>query len=84
VQAIVPLRDLRFPAEVRSVVAHDGDLTLVLAAGRDIRLGDGGDLRLKLTIAARILPLTIGGSYIDVSVPERPVTSPDSQVVSQG
>jgi cell division protein FtsQ len=83
VRAIVPLRELRFP-DVRSVVARDGDLTLVLVGGRQVRLGDGGDLRLKLAIAARILPLALGGSYVDVSVPERPVASPDSQVASQG
>ena len=33
-------------------------------------------LRLKLTVAARVLPLLEDGTvYLDVSVPERPVAS---------
>jgi cell division protein FtsQ len=84
VAAVAPLAQIHFPATVRSVVVRDGDLALVLARGGEIRLGTTGDLRLKLAIAARILPLVVGGKYIDVSVPERPVASPDSQVVTIG
>ena len=35
-------------ADVRQVLAGDGELTLVLASGTELRLGDSGDLRLKL------------------------------------
>ena len=60
------------------------ELTLVLGGGLELRLGDGGDLRLKLAIARRILRQTgaasTGGGYLDVSVPERPVLSVNSQV----
>ena len=35
-------------------------LTLVLGHGTEVRLGDIGDLRLKLTIARRILRLAAG------------------------
>jgi cell division protein FtsQ len=83
VQTVAPLHALRFP-RVRSVISTSGELTLVLARGTEVRLGTGGDLRLKLAIAARILPLVGAASYIDVSVPERPVASPDSQVASKG
>jgi cell division protein FtsQ len=84
VAAVAPLAEIHFPATVRSVVSRDGDLALVLARGGEIRLGNTGDLRLKLAIAARILPLVVDGKYIDVSVPERPVASPDSQVLTRG
>jgi hypothetical protein len=60
-------------------------LTLKLAGGFEIRLGDPGDLRLKLAIARRILratgAATSGATYLDVSVPERPVVFDKSQVV---
>jgi hypothetical protein len=59
-------------------------LTLTLGGGLELRLGDAGDLRLKLAIARRILGVTgaatAGGGYLDVSVPERPVLSSNSQV----
>jgi hypothetical protein len=58
------------------VRATPTELTLVLRSGLEVRLGDSGDLRLKLAIARRILralgtDATTG--YLDVSVPERPV-----------
>ena len=64
--------------KVSSVDTRAAGLTLVLRSGPQVRLGDIGDLRLKLAIARRILrwadshhvPST---TYIDVSVPERPV-----------
>ena len=47
-----------------------GELTLVLRSGTEIRLGDPGDLRLKLAIAGRILRLAkarqAAFSYLDV------------------
>jgi cell division protein FtsQ len=80
VAAVAPLRALHLDAPVRQVVAGDGELTLVLASGTRLRLGDTGDLRLKLAIARRILPLTHGAAYVDVSVPQRPVAGYNSQV----
>ena len=56
--------------------ATDKELTLVLRSGLELRLGDAGDLRLKLAVARRILLLQgaeTSADYIDVSVPERPV-----------
>jgi hypothetical protein len=61
------------------------ELTLVLGGGLEVRLGDQGDLQLKLAIARRILRATAApasaGDYLDVSVPERPVLFLKSQVV---
>lgn len=68
---------------VSTVQATSAGLTLTLGSGVQVRLGDAGDLRLKLAIAKRILRV-LGGSaatgYIDVSVPERPVANANSQV----
>ena len=80
VAALAPLRPLRVRARVREVRAGGGELTLVLASGTELRLGDAGDLRLKLAIAKQVLPLTAGARYVDVSVPERPVAAFNSQV----
>jgi hypothetical protein len=58
-------------------------LTLVLRSGTEVRLGDGFERLLKLTIAREILPSLAGSAgYVDVSVPARPVASStlDSQV----
>jgi hypothetical protein len=59
-------------------------LTLELGSGLELRLGDTGDLRLKLAIARRILRTTVAVSdvsgYLDVSVPERPVLALNPQV----
>jgi cell division protein FtsQ len=80
VAALAPLRPLRIGAEVRQVRTGDGVLTLVLASGTELRLGDSGDLRLKLSIAKQLLPLTVGAEYVDISVPERPVARYNPQV----
>jgi cell division protein FtsQ len=80
VAAVAPLRPLRVGADVRQVLTADGELTLVLASGTQLRLGNSGDLRLKLSIAKQLLPLTTGAAYVDVSVPERPVAGYNSQV----
>jgi len=80
VAAVAPLRPLRVGADVRQVLTADGELTLVLASGTELRLGDSGDLRLKLSIAGQLVPLTNGATYVDVSVPERPVAGYNPQV----
>jgi cell division protein FtsQ len=80
VAAVAPLRPLHIGATVRQVRADDGELTLVLASGTEVRLGDSGDLRLKLAIVKQMLPYTTGSRYLDVSVPERPVAPSQTQV----
>ncbi len=81
--AVAPLASAPLGAHVDTVTSDDDQLTLMLASGFEVRLGDVGDLRLKLTIARRILSATgaaAGTGYVDVSVPERPVLSSNSQV----
>jgi hypothetical protein len=47
-----------------------------LRRGPEIRLGGRTDLALKVSVAARILRLLEEDTvYLDVSVPERPVSS---------
>ncbi len=87
--ALAPLSSGVFPGGVRSVLSTPKELTLVLRSGPQIRLGDIGDLRLKLAIARRIMKLAGASAttarYIDVSVPERPVLgSLNPQAVSTG
>jgi cell division protein FtsQ len=82
VAALAPLGPLHIGATVRQVRTDDGELTLVLVSGTEVRLGDSGDLRLKLAIVKQMLPLSAGARYLDVSVPERPVASLKSQVES--
>jgi cell division septal protein FtsQ len=80
IAAVAPLRPLHIGADVRQVLTSDRELTLVLGTGTELRLGDSGDLRLKLSIAKQILPIANGASYLDVSVPERPVAGYNPQV----
>jgi POTRA domain, FtsQ-type len=81
---LVLLHGAPLPGGVRFVRVGPKELTLVLGGGLELRLGDGGDVRLKLAIARRILRRTgaasAAGGYLDVSVPERPVLSVNSQV----
>jgi cell division protein FtsQ len=72
--AITPLAGMRFPARVASVRAGGDELTLILRSGVELRLGDAAAVRLKLAVAAKVLPLVAANvRYLDVSVPERPV-----------
>jgi cell division protein FtsQ len=75
-RALAAAQDVRLPSRVKAVRSEDGQLTLVLRRGPEIRLGTATDLRLKVAVAARVLPLLEEGSvYIDVGVPDRPVAS---------
>jgi hypothetical protein len=59
---------------VVAVTYAGGDLTFALAGGIELRFGKAEALRLKLAIARRVLPrLDSTVTYLDVSVPERPV-----------
>jgi cell division protein FtsQ len=62
-----------FP-RIREARFAGGDLSLVLATGTEIRLGDADELPLKLAVAEHVLAATGPGmQYVDVSVPERAV-----------
>jgi len=78
---------VRLPAGVRLVRETRAELTLVLASGLEVRLGDAGDLRLKLAIARRVLAALgpgVTAGYVDVSVPERPVADTNPLVEGRG
>lgn len=73
-----------FPDRISFVRALDGQLTLGLRGGLEIRLGPPIDLRLKVAIARGILPLLAlpakgGPDYLDLTVPERPVAGRNPQ-----
>lgn len=73
-RALAAVHDVQLPRRVRAVRATGDQLTLVLRRGPEIRLGQASDLLLKATVAAAVFPqVERGASYIDVSVPERPV-----------
>ena len=86
VAAVAPLVRVRFPVRVASVETTDGSVTLHLRTGLALIVGDSTDLRLKYVIAKQLLasvPTTLG-SYLDVSVPERPVSGTNPQVGGLG
>lgn len=79
VRAVAPLAGTRFPARITSVTIQDQSLRLRLRSGLELRLGSPDDAVLKLAVAARVLPLVQPGTtYVDVSVPERPVAGTQS------
>lgn len=76
-----------FPERIQTARAADGEISLVLAGGLEVRLGRADELGLKLAVAARVLGALsaadqAGLTYLDVSVPEKAVggTTLDSQL----
>ena len=75
-RALGAVHEAEIRRRVKAVRTAQGELTIVLRRGPEIRLGDPSDVLLKLTVAARVLPvLEAGTAFLDVSVPERPVSS---------
>lgn len=75
VGAVSPLAGSRFPGRVTSVTATSAELTMRLRSGLELRLGAPRDAELKLAVAAQVIPLlTSDVRYLDVSVPDRPVS----------
>jgi cell division protein FtsQ len=67
-----------------NVIALHGELTLVTRSGVELRFGDASQARLKLAVAEKILPqmaVPAAGStaYLDISLPERPVSGTTSK-----
>jgi len=74
-----------FPARIATARLSHGELVFRLRSGLEVRFGDPTDIRLKLAIARRALTLLPPGTtYLDVSVPERPVTGTNSQLSGSG
>jgi hypothetical protein len=87
--ALAALQGSSWPGGVPLVRSSASELALVLGSGFELRLGDSSDLRLKYAVARRILRASGAassgvGSYLDVSVPERPVLYDRSQVGGRG
>jgi cell division protein FtsQ len=78
VRTLAVMRRTRFSTATRMVKSSDDELTVVLASGVELRLGDQVALWLKLAVVRRVLPMLAragGLHYLDVSVPERPVSA---------
>lgn len=75
----------RFPARISTASLVHGELVFRLHSGLELRLGDPTDVRLKLAIARRALAqLPSGTTYVDVSVPGRPVAGTGNPQLSTG
>ena len=73
----------RFPARIATVSLAHRELVFRLRSGLELRLGDPTDVRLKLAIARRALAqLPTGATYMDISVPGRPVAGVDNPQLS--
>jgi cell division protein FtsQ len=64
---------------------RDRELTVLLRSGVELRFGSATDLALKIAVVRGILPAMTaasagGPTYLDVSVPDRPVAGSDSQL----
>jgi cell division protein FtsQ len=63
-----------FARRVDSASYTNGVLVFHLRSGLELLLGDGGDIKLKVAVAERVLEaLPTGSTFIDVSIPGRPV-----------
>jgi cell division protein FtsQ len=74
-----------FTNRITFVRALDGQITLGLLGGLEIRLGAPVDLRVKIAIAHGIVPRLAlpsegGPDYLDIGVPERPVAGRNPQL----
>lgn len=83
VRALARAQRFHFAQRILFVRFREHDLTFVLPSGLELRLGDIRALRLKLAVATQVLPqlpADAGYTYLDVSVPGRPVAGGNSQV----
>lgn len=73
-RALAEAHSVGLGSRVKGIRPQGDELTLVLRRGTEVRLGRAVEVRLKLTVAAKVLRLVDSGtSYVDVSVPQRPV-----------
>jgi cell division protein FtsQ len=68
---------------VASASYSNGALVFHLRSGLELLLGDPGDVKLKVAVAERVLwRLPAGTSFLDVSMPGRPVAGTGSPTVT--
>lgn len=75
IHALSTMRDGLPGLPVRSVRLVDGEVSMTVRSGAVILFGAPSELQLKVAVAARVLELAPTARTIDVSVPERTVTS---------
>jgi cell division protein FtsQ len=64
-----------FGPRIASASYSDGMVVFRLRSGLELLLGDGGDVKLKLAVAQRVLSvLPPDSTFLDVSIPGRPVS----------
>lgn len=64
-----------FNARITSASYTTGSLVFHLRSGLELLLGEAADVRLKVAVAERALPVLPGGTtFLDLSVPGRPVS----------
>jgi len=64
-----------FATRIASATYTDGALVFHLHSGLELLLGNGGDIKLKVAVARRVLEIIPAGStFLDVSSPGRPVS----------
>jgi cell division protein FtsQ len=74
-RALAAVQESGIRRRVKGVRFGAHELTVVLRRGPEIRLGEPTDLRLKLAVAATVFRHVTDAAYVDVTVPERPVSS---------
>jgi cell division protein FtsQ len=71
-----------FTPRIVSASYTDDTLVFHLRSGVELLLGDASDVKLKLAVAERVLTmLPAGSTFLDVSIPGRPVSGTGSQSV---
>jgi len=74
-----------FPFHIATASLAHGELAFHLRSGLQLFLGEPNDIRLKLAIVRRALnQLPAGTTYLDVSLPGRPVAGSVNPQVSSG
>jgi len=64
-----------FAARVASASYTGEEIVFHVRSGPEVLLGDGGDIKLKVAVAGRVLAvLPSGSTFVDVSNPGRPVS----------
>jgi hypothetical protein len=72
-----------FATRVASASFTGGALVFRLRSGLELLLGDGGDVKLKVAVAKRALTmLPSDATFLDVSIPGRPVAGTGSPLIN--
>lgn len=84
VAALAPVAGSSFLRQVRAVGSTDGQVTIALRSGLELRLGAPSSVALKLAIAREIAPSLENkpSTYLDLTVPERPVVGSEKSQVA--